>query len=210
MLIQELLIDCKDCTVILPKNSGLKKYREIAISYLKNIDPAKILEVRGEDVSFWVKELRKKGKKAIGLTGEDLYREYCLEEREYELEVIKRIDWQDKEALFGKPTLCLLGSKDMEFSELPRNLTVCIAAKYARIAKKYLNLLERRGYVFKKIYVSGCVETSCQEGIADLVIDIVYTGSSLEKYRLNVYDKILQSDFLIISNSMISGGKNDQ
>ena len=152
---------------------------------------------------FWIRELKKKGKKAIGLTGEDLYKEYCLEEREYELDVIKRIDWNDKEALFGKPTLCLLGSRDNEFGELQRNLTVCIAAKYSRIAKKYLNLLERHGYIFKKIYVNGCVENSCSEGIADLVIDIVYTGNSLEKYGLKVYDKILQSDFLII------GEKND-
>ena len=203
MLMQECLIDCADCTLILPKNSGLKKYREIALAYLKNIDASRIIEVRGEDVPFWIRELKKKGKKAIGLTGEDLYKEYCLEEREYELDVIKRIDWNDKEALFGKPTLCLLGSRDNEFGELQRNLTVCIAAKYSRIAKKYLNLLERRGYIFKKIYVNGCVENSCSEGIADLVIDIVYTGNSLEKYGLKVYDKILQSDFLII------GEKND-
>jgi len=39
---------------------------------------------------------------------------------------------------------------------------------------------------------------SCSEGIADLIIDIVYTGNSLFRYGLQVYDKIMYSDFLIL------------
>ncbi len=188
--------------IVVPKNSGLRKYREIAQSYLTNFDSSKIIEVRGEDVPFWIRQFQEKGKKAIGLTGEDLYREYCLRERETSLKVIKRIDWNDPDALFRKPALCLMGPRDGSLSE-PKALTVCISSKYKRIAKKYLNFLERRGFAFKKIYVNGCVEASCFEGIADMVIDIVYTGSSVEKYGLKIYDKIMQSDFLII------GGKDD-
>ena len=187
--------------IVVPKNSGLKKYREIALKEIGAIDPSKVIEVRGEDVPFWLKEFERKGKKAIGLTGEDLYREFLLEERENVLKIIKRITWNDPNALFNKPILCLIGPKDKDLSSLPKALTIGISSKYIKLAKKYLNFLERNGFSFRKFYMNGCIEAVCSEGIADLIIDIVYTGSSIEKYGLKVYDKIIESDFLILSNN---------
>ena len=187
--------------IVVPKNSGLKKYKDLALSYLNN-ENSRILEVRGEDVPYWIELLR--GKNAIGLTGEDLYREYILENWETKLQIIKRITWEDNYALFGKPMLCLIGPKNKKLESMPKYLTVCISSKYKNIAKRYLNLLESKGYTFKKIYVKGCVELTCSEGIADLVVDIVYSGSSLKKYGLKIFDKIMGSDFLII------GGKNEK
>jgi ATP phosphoribosyltransferase len=159
--------------------------------------------VRGEDVPFWVIQLKKKGKKAIGLTGRDLYKEFCLENREAKLKVIKTIPWNDEKALFKKPTLCLLGPDNKELSTIKKELTVCIASKYNKIAKKYLNFLEAKGFSFQKIYANGSIEATYDQGISDLVIDIVYSGSTMKKNKLKVYDKILESDFIII------GGKND-
>ncbi len=43
--------------IVAPKNSGLKKYRIIALSQLQNVDAQKIIEARGEDVPFWVNKL---------------------------------------------------------------------------------------------------------------------------------------------------------
>jgi|TARA_B100001964_G_C14088127_1_gene533534 ATP phosphoribosyltransferase len=187
--------------IVVPKNSGLKKYREIALSSLS--DPSNLLEVRGEDVAFWVEQLKEKGKKALGLTGQDLYKEYCLENREIDLKVLKIIPWEDKTALFNKPALCLLGPKSKDLASLKKSLTVCIASKYKKIAKKYLNFLERKGFSFQKIYANGSIEATYDQGISDLVIDIVYSGSTMKKYNLKVLEKILESDFVII------GGKND-
>lgn len=186
--------------IVAPKNSGLQRYREIALSFLDAPEPSRIIEVRGEDVPGWLIRLKEKGKDAIGLTGEDLYREYCLEEREPKLSILKRVTWQDDGALFKKPVLCLLGPKGKTLEKLPNNLSVCISTKYRRLAKRYLNLLERRGFSFKKIYVNGATETSYSAGVADIVIDIVYSGKTIEENGLAVYDKILESDFLILSN----------
>ena len=183
---------------MVPKNSGLRSYRESALSYFKDVKDTRLIEARGEDIPFLVKQFLNKGKNAFGLTGEDLFREYCLENKESQLKVIKRIAWDDPSAIYGKPTLCLIGPEGKSLETMPRDLTVCIASKYKKLAKKYLNFLERKGFSFKKIYINGCVETSCSEGIADLIIDIVYTGSSLIKYNLKAYDVIMQSDFLVI------------
>lgn len=200
MIADKLLLE-DGMNILVPKNSGLKNYRELVLSSIENIANAKILEARGEDIPFLVKQFIVKGKKAVGLTGEDLFKEYCLENKNTGLKIIRKIVWNDQQALFRKPVLCLVGPQNKELDQFPKNLTVCIAAKYKAIAKKYLNFLERKGYVFKKIYINGCVETSCSEGIADLVIDIVYTGNSLKRYDLKIYDKIIASDFVIIGEN---------
>lgn len=196
-----VIFTVNDSIVIVPKNTGLKKYRDIALSCL-NVDNAKIIEARGEDIPFLIAEMQEKGKKAIGLTGQDLYKEFCIGNKDNCIKVIKRIEWNEKDALFSKPALCLIGPKDKKIDELGKNLTVFISSKYKNISKKYLNFLEQKGFNFKKRYINGCVETSCSEGIADLIIDIVYTGSSLRRYGLEIYDKIMESDFVIISNDV--------
>ncbi len=187
--------------IVLPKNSGLKQYREIAIALL-NLENNEKLEVRGEDVPFWVEELLKKGKKAIGITGQDLYKEYCIKNYNTTTKIIKLLDWDDSNALFRKPVLCLLGPKEKSLDTMPRKAKICISEKYRFIAKKYLNLLEERGFCFEKLYVNGSTESTFATGLADLIIDIVYSGRSIESAGLCVYDKIFYSNIAII------GGQN--
>jgi len=69
--------------------------------------------------------------------------------------------------------------------------------KYRDLSKKYLNVLEEKGYSFDRIYVSGSTE-NVYRGLSDLVVDIVYTGTSMKKANLTVYDKIMESDFVVI------------
>jgi len=177
----------------------LKRQREEALATLEDLVDPRIIEVRGEDVPYWLESFRRKGKPAIGLTGEDLYEEYKANNGSgSKLEILKTIEWQDETAKFGKPALCLIGPEDKELQDLPKDLSIWIASKYRGLADRYLKKLEEQGYTFMKNYVNGCVETSCSEGIADLIIDIVYTGSSLKRYELTIYDTILKSDFLIL------------
>ncbi|MHC1605524.1 MAG: hypothetical protein ACXQTP_06120 [Candidatus Methanofastidiosia archaeon] len=164
---------------------------------------SKIIEVRGEDVPFWVSQLTKKGKKAIGFTGEDLYREYAAKNSKDVIRIIKKIEWKDSKAIFKKPSLCLMGPKEKSIKEMPKELTVCICSKFKGLAQDYLSQFEKKDYNISKIYVNGCVETSCQEGIADVVIDIVYSGDTMKKCGLCVYDIIFSSDCVIL------GGQDD-
>ncbi|MBU0758120.1 MAG: hypothetical protein KKF44_08685 [Nanoarchaeota archaeon] len=194
--------------IVLPKNSSLQRYVKQALLFL-DAQANEKLEVRGEDISFFVKELIRKGRDAIGLTGEDLFREWKLRERETELVILKKIGWNDEKALFNKPVLSLIGPKDKSIEFLPKELSVAIPEKYKTIAKKYLNFYEQRGYTFKKIYLKGQVETTCSIGISDLAIDIVYSGKTIEKLGLSVYDKIFKSNFVIIGKKRIDpkGGR---
>lgn len=194
--------------IVVPNNKSLANYSAIALSYLGNPEEDKIVKSRGEDIPFVVEELSKNGKRVIGLTGRDLLKEYELSKYNTRLTVLKTIIWYDKNALFGKPVLCLLCPKDRKIEEMPKNLKVCINSKYKNLAKKYLNVLENNGYNFTKIYLSGSTEAAYSNGLSDLVIDIVYTGSSMKKAELEVYDKIFESDFIIIGVKE-EGGKDD-
>ena len=154
-----------------------------------------------------MESFKRKGKPAIGLTGQDLYEEYKTNNGSgSKLEIIKTIEWKDETAKFGKPALCLIGPKGEKLEDMSRDLSIWIASKYRGLSDKYLKQFEDQGYTFQKNYVNGCVETSCSEGIADLIIDIVYTGSSLKRYGLEIYETILKSDFLILGQ----GGDVDE
>jgi len=181
--------------LFIAKNSGLK---ERILEIIKNKKlKGKIIEVRGEDVPQIIDSNEKNN--LIGITGEDLYREYVLENYNSKLKILKRVFWQDKEALFGKPVLCLLGKKEKGLEEIKKKtIKVGINNKYKKIAKKYLNNLELEGYNFEKTYFSGSTEEIFQLGLIDLIIDIVLSGSSAEKAGLEVYDKIFESDIVII------------
>ena len=182
----------------MPNNKSLANYADITLQYLGNPPKGRIVVSRGEDIPFIIEELSQNGKKVIGLTGRDLFKEYELSKYNTKLVILKTINWDDKKALFGKPVLCLIGPEGKKLEDLPKTLRVCINSKYKNLAKKYLNVLEDKGYKFTKLYLSGSTESAYFNGLSDLIIDIVYTGTSMKNANLEVYDKIFESDFVIV------------
>ena len=178
---------------IVPKNSGLAICKSFINGY-----SGEIIEVRGEDVPSFVSNLSKLGKNVIGITGEDLLKEFLLSNKNSGVSIVKRIDWKDDNCIYGKPTLCLLGDDKKKLEDLDKQQRVCINKKYSKIAKKYLARLEDRGFRFEKLYLSGATESTFVNNISDLVIDIVYSGKSAKEAGLAIYDKIFSSDIVII------------
>lgn len=179
---------------IVPKNSGLSICKDISLEY-----SGEILEVRGEDVPLFVLELSKQNKEVIGITGDDLLKEFLLTRKNTGLKTIKLISWKDERCIFGKPTLCLLGNKNMGLDEMPKALKICINRKYSEMAEKYIAKLKSKGFTLEKFYLSGATESMFKKGLVDLVIDIVSSGKSAEEAGLKVYDRIFSSDIAIIS-----------
>jgi ATP phosphoribosyltransferase len=189
--------------LVLPKNSGLRQYTDRFLAMNPSLKGCKQIMARGEDVPFWVSQLAKKGKRAIGFTGQDLFQEYCIRNGGTDVRVLEVIPWEDDSARYGKPALCFIGPKGSSLASLPRKLTVCACSKYKGIVGDYLDKLRQQGYEVEEIFVNGSVETSCSEGIADAVIDIVYSGKSMEECGLEIYEVILTSDCVVV------GGKDD-
>ena len=170
---------------MLPKNSGLEKYR----ANLEQLPNNKII-VRAEDVPLFIDKLGEKGINCIGVTGEDLFSEYKLNNVLSKTKVIQKILWEDKNAMFNKPAICLLGKKPL--SEIT-NSKVAINKKYSRIAESFLT-----NFSCEKIYFNGCTETAAETNLADYVIDIVYSGSSAKEAGLTVLEKLFSSDVVMV------------
>ncbi len=177
--------------VVTPKNSSLQYYAQRA---LEDLAYKEMRTVRGEDVAFYVDRYLEQGTPAVGITGEDLFVDYLLG-NETDLEEKRRIFWDDPKALYNKPALCILVHSEM----MLRNAGLIgnrafVADKYMNIATKVLADFGD----FETYPVSGCVEIGCSDGLADAIIDIVYTGDSMERYDLQIYQKIMTSDVLIV------------
>jgi len=188
--------------VIKPSNKGLKEYAEKALSFFDSYRNKEIIVARGEDIPFIVEKLAKQKIKVFGIVGEDLFKEYTLDKESSVLFIVKKIEWNDKRALLGKPVLCLLGPSGKNIDSMLQKIKVCINAKYKNISNNYLKTLEAKGFILEKVYVNGQTENFIGK-IADLAIDIVYSGSTIKELGISIYDKIFSSDFIII------GGKND-
>ncbi len=188
------------CRVLLPKNTGL---REKAIDALKYVKPGnfkegiKILPFRGEDIPCLVEEFISKGSNAIGFTGEDLFAEYCLNNQS-SLSIIKRIPWKDESFVFKKPALCLLGPKERDLNSYKGTVVCTVNRKYRALSENFLEKLRRDGLKVIVKEASGNLEKTVEQGIADLCIDIVCSGRSLEECDLQILDKVFESDIVLI------------
>jgi ATP phosphoribosyltransferase len=177
----------------LPKNSGLSEYAKILGEL-----PNKKIVVRGEDVPLFVDKMLSKGVGCIGLTGQDLLREYKLKNPLSDVCEIKNLGWKDSGAIYGKPTLCLLGPMGKELKNLDTSYPkprIAINSKYKSIAD---NFLGKKGLLCEKMLLSGATETAYANGIADMVIDIVSSGASAREAGLRVYERIIDSDAILV------------
>ncbi|MEI7961699.1 MAG: hypothetical protein WCI04_05175 [archaeon] len=183
----------KEKLLILPKNSGLETYRLEFDKISSNT-----LIVRAEDVPFFVEKILSKGIPCIGLTGRDLFKEYKLNNPTSNIIEVKNLGWADTRTLFGKPVLCLLGPKGKKPDLFNSTCVIAINKKYSSIAKNYLGKLKQKGAKFVEYYLSGATELAYAAGIADAVIDIVVSGDSASKTGLRVYDRIIESEAVLV------------
>lgn len=142
-----------------------------------------------------------KGREVIGLTGEDLYKEYKLRKVISQVEIVSKIPWVDETAIFAKPTLCFLGPIGKKLKWLNNSnskLRVAINSKYKTLSERYLKELESKNFSFEKVYLNGCTEEAYQMGLCDLVIDIVYSGKSAREAGLGIIERIMESDVVLL------------
>ncbi len=184
--------------VLIPKNRGLAAMVEYALSLHApsgNIDRA---YVRGEDVPFLANEVARGGRPLLALTGDDLLDEWLAGGGKLDERIIRRsIAWSDPRARYGKPALCLIGPRGVEFPTQGR-VQVALCTKYENLARRYLRSLERPGLRIEPIAISGTVEAALLYDVADFMIDIVATGTTIDRLGLDVRAVIMKSDLAVL------------
>ena len=139
----------------------------------------RFLLVRNQDVPSYVLY----GSADIGVVGLDV-----LEEKDFDL--VKLLDLG-----IGKCRVCI-GMKNED--KLDMNAPeITVATKMENIAKRYF---ESKAMAVKVIKLYGSIELAPLVGLADAIVDIVETGTTMKQNGLRVVETIMSSSAYLIAN----------
>ncbi len=141
----------------------------------------KFFLAKGPDVPTYVEH----GVADIGVVGKDT----IDEEGRKILEVL--------DLGFGKCKMCVCGPESAKALLDTRDM-VKIATKYPRIAKRYFNDEKHKSVDIIKL--NGSIELAPIVGLADCIVDIVETGSTLRENGLSVLEEIYPLSARMIVN----------
>jgi ATP phosphoribosyltransferase len=169
-------------TLELLKNSGFepKDFNERRLYVETKLGDVNILFLRTEDIGPYIQS----NVADLGITGYDI----VVEKR---LSVEKLLDLN-----YGFCKLVLAGPKRKEIKDGIR-----IATKYQNITKQYL---KEKNIQAEIINSSGATEIKPKLGIADFIVDVTSTGSTLKMNNLVVYEVLLESNAVLIANKKSS------
>ena len=147
--------------------------------------PVEITFLRTDDIPVLVAE----GAIGLGITGADLVAESGAE-------LVHRLDLG-----VGSCRLALCVPDDAAIDD-PRQLAGRrVATSFPRITKRWL---AERGVEAHFVELSGSVEVMVALGVADAIVDLVETGSTLAANRLRVLDEIGRYETVLVQDPHIS------
>lgn len=148
----------------------------------KTVDPQiEVLFVRPIDIPEYVA----KGVADIGITGIDM-----VAERDSDVEVLLDLK-------FGSARLVLAAPEMSPVRAVTDFAGMRVATEFPGICRRYF---ADAGVAVTLIEVSGACEAAPQLGIADAIVDLTSSGTTLEINKLRVVDEILSSTTNVIAN----------
>lgn len=138
--------------------------------------------LRPRDIALYVGE----GTLDVGITGRDLLRDSGAKADE-----VMGLG-------FGRSRFRFAGPQGV-YSELSQLAGLRIATSYVGVVRAFL---EERGIDATVTRLDGAVETSIQLGVADVIADVVETGSTLRQAGLETFgETILDSEAVLVTRS---------
>jgi ATP phosphoribosyltransferase len=152
--------------------------------------PVEILFLRDDDIPEYVED----GVADIGIVGENIFAE-----KQKQNEIVKRLD-------FAKCRLSLAIPKAEPYSGVQSLQGKNIATSYPNIVRKFLS----EQHVDAGIHeISGSAEIAPGIGLADAIVDIVSTGSTLLSNGLREVEVVMESEAILIANKALDKVKQD-
>lgn len=148
----------------------------------------RLVLVKASDVGIYVE----RGACDIGIEGKDTLMEN--EPNVYEMMDLK----------FGKCKFAVAAPKDFEKE---KNKKIRVATKYPNVAKSYF---EKKGEPIEIIKINGSVELAPLMGLADVIVDIVETGTTLKENGLTIIEEISDVSARLIVNKASLKTKRDE
>lgn len=156
--------------------------------YANTVDPdVTLLFVRTADIPEYLSD----GAADIGITGLDRVRE---------AEVGNVLPMLDLE--FGQCRLVLAAPDDGEITSVDDLADRKVATEFPNIARAYF---DDHGVSPDIVVVSGATELTPHVDMADAIIDITSTGTTLTVNRLSIIDEVLHSSVHLFSRADVAG-----
>lgn len=143
--------------------------------------PVDLIFLRTDDIPTLCAE----GAIDMGITGSDL-----VEESNAETEVRMKLG-------VGRCRLAICVPDDAEFASASDLNKKRVATSFPGVTKRYLAAHEAKAHL---VSLSGSVEAMIQLGVADAIVDLVETGSTLAANRLRILEEIGSYETVLIQN----------
>ena len=176
----------QDATIDLFKNAGYK-ITTSSRSYFPTIDDPEIecMLIRAQEMARYVES----GILDIGITGHD----WVVENGS---DVVEMTELQYAKATFNKVRWVLAAKEGGEIRSVKDLEGKTIATEVVNLSKKYL---ADHGVSAKVEYSYGATEVKVPH-LADAIIEITETGSSLRANNLEIIDTVLETTTVLIAN----------
>jgi len=150
--------------------------------YADTVDPdVSVLFARAADIPEYVAD----GAAALGVTGLD-------QTRESDVELVDLLDLE-----FGECRLVLAAPEEGGVTAPEELSGGTVATEFPRITERYF---EEVGVAPDVVEVSGATELTPNVDIADAIVDITSTGTTLRMNRLAVVDEVLESSVRLFAH----------
>jgi len=173
----------EQCTKLLA-GSGLDYYRpnRLDVAHCSNL-PITLVFLPAADIAKYVGE----GNVDAGITGVDV-----VQESDVDVNTVLDLD-------FGRCKLCLqapIGS----FTSAAEVSGKRIVTSFPVLAKRFFDQYDTPERQTSIKFVSGSVEAACALGLADAVVDLVETGTTMKAAGLEVVADVLQTGAVLIAS----------
>jgi len=168
------------------KSSGIEYNRapRLDVATCKDL-PITLVFLPASDIAKYVGE----GNVDIGITGLDVVEESNV--------VVDKI----MDLGFGGCKLCVQAPEAANITDVSTLAGGRIVTSFPHLTEKFFKPFdEAKGVTTKITEVSGSVEAACGLGLADAVVDLVETGTTMRAAGLEVVGEVLSTESILISN----------
>ncbi len=161
-------------------NNGLNMLKADAINF-----PLEVFFLRDDDIPQYVED----GIADIGIVGENV-----MLEKNKDIKIVDRLG-------FSKCRLSIAIPKNEKYKGVQDLQGKRIATSYPTIVSKYL----KKNKIAAEIHeISGSVEIAPSIGLADVIVDLVSSGSTLFTNGLKEVEVILKSEAVLVANKSLT------
>ncbi|RXM44345.1 ATP phosphoribosyltransferase [Flavobacterium sp. YO64] len=168
----------KDCGISI--NNGIDQLKAEASNF-----PLEVLYLRNSDIPQYLID----GVVDLAIVGDNL-----LVEKGKEIEVVQRLG-------FSKCKVSVAVPKAFEYNSVQDLAGLRVATSYPNTVNEYFNSF---GLTVDIHQISGSVEIAPNIGLADAIVDIVSSGSTLFKNNLKEVEVILKSEAVLAVSPKVS------